>query len=178
MSSLQDQLLKAGLVDSKKAKQVDKETRKQNKIVKKSSQPVINEIKMAAEQNRLAKLAKDRALNEERENNAQKKAIAAQIKQLVANNKLSNTKGDITYNFTFEKKIKSIYISETARDHLLAGHVAIIADGDNFELLPRVIADKITERNPAMVVPPPQQTLEQLEDDPYADYPIPDDLIW
>ena len=36
MSSLQDQLLKAGLIDSKKAKQASKEKRKQQKVAKKS----------------------------------------------------------------------------------------------------------------------------------------------
>ena len=178
MSSLQDQLLKAGLVDNKKAKAVSKEKRKQNKVAKKSSQPVVDETKAAAERARAEKVARDRALNAEREAAAQQKAIAAQIKQMVANNKQPKGNGDIAYNFTFDKKIKSIYVTEAVRDHLAAGRLMIVGLDEQFELVPRVIAEKISERNPAAVVQPPIDSAAPDEDDPYADFQIPDDLMW
>ena len=178
MSSLQDQLLKAGLIDSKKAKQASKEKRKQQKVAKKSAQPVIDETKLAAEKARAEKIARDKALNAERNAAAQQKAIAAQIKQMVANNKQPKGNGDTAYNFTFDKKIKSIYVTEAVRDHLAAGRLMIVGLDEQFELVPRVIAEKISERNPDAVVQPPADSATVDEDDPYADYQIPDDLMW
>lgn len=178
MTSLQDQLLKAGLVDSKKAKQVDKEKRKQKKVAKKSAQPVVDETKAAAEKARAEKVARDRALNAEREAGAQRKAIAAQIRQMVDGNKQPKGDGDIAYNFTFDRRIKTIHVTEKIRDHLAHGRLVIVAQDDRFELVPRVIADKIAERDAAMVVPPPEQSGEPDEDDPYAEFQIPDDLMW
>ena len=43
MSSLQDQMLKAGLVDTKKAKKVSKEKRKNTKVQHKSKEIVVDE---------------------------------------------------------------------------------------------------------------------------------------
>ena len=40
------------------------------------------------------------------------------------------------------------------------------------------IADKIAERNPNMVVQAPETSTALEEDDPYAEYQIPDDLMW
>jgi uncharacterized protein YaiL (DUF2058 family) len=46
-----------------------------------------------------------------------------------------------------------------------------------FELVPKQIAEKIRQRNPSLVI---DLTEEQptSEDDPYAEYKVPDDLIW
>ncbi|QIL89398.1 DUF2058 domain-containing protein [Microbulbifer harenosus] len=181
MASLQDQLLKAGLVDGKKAKQISKEKRKQNKVAKKSGDVQVDEAKLAAEQARAEKVARDRELNAQREAAAQQKAIAAQIKQLIERNKQpkgASGQNDIAYHFTFDKKVKKLYVSAAVQDHLIAGRLLIVGEGEHFELVPRVIADKIAERNPAMVVQPPAQSAPVEEDDPYAGYEIPDDLMW
>jgi uncharacterized protein YaiL (DUF2058 family) len=178
MSSLQDQLLKAGLVDAKKAKQVNKDKRKQTKVAKKTGQPQVDETREAVERARAEKAARDRALNAERDAAAREKAIAAQIKQLVESNKQSKGGGDIAYNFTFERKIKKIYVSEAVRNHLAAGRLMIVGLDENFELVPRVIAEKISERKPDAVVQPPADSNQPEEDDPYAEFQIPDDLMW
>ena len=46
------------------------------------------------------------------------------------------------------------------------------------ELVPRIIADKIAERDPAIVVRVKQASTQVDEDDPYAAFQIPDDLMW
>ncbi|BBM04261.1 DUF2058 domain-containing protein [Microbulbifer sp. GL-2] len=177
MASLQDQLLQAGLVDKKKAKQVSKEKRKQQKVAKKSAQPQIDETKLAAQKALAEKAARDRTLNAERDAAAQQKAIAAQIKQLVETNRQPYS-GETAYNFTFDKKVKTIYVNEELRDHLIAGRLVIVSLGDRFELVPRIIADKIAERNTEIIVKPTETSATVDEDDPYADFQIPDDLMW
>ncbi|MCO1335154.1 DUF2058 domain-containing protein [Microbulbifer sp. OS29] len=177
MASLQDQLLQAGLVDQKKAKQISKDKRKQKKVAKKSAQPQIDETKLAAQKSQADKAARDRALNAQRNAAAQQKAIAAQIKQLVDNNRQPYS-GETAYNFTFDKKVKTLYITDVLRDHLIAGRLMIVAQGERFELVPRVIAEKIAERNAGNVVKPTETAAVGNEDDPYADFQIPDDLMW
>ncbi|MEW5250954.1 DUF2058 domain-containing protein [Microbulbifer sp. 2201CG32-9] len=178
MASLQDQLLQAGLVDKKKSKQINKEKRKQQKVAKKSAETPIDETKLAVQQSRADKVARDRALNAQRDAAARQKAIAAQIKQLVENNRQPQGNGEIAYNFTFDKKVKTIYVTEALRDHLIAGRLVIIAMEERFDLVPRVIADKIAERNSDIVVMPAEATAPDDKDDPYADFKIPDDLMW
>ncbi|MDP5210759.1 DUF2058 domain-containing protein [Microbulbifer sp. 2205BS26-8] len=178
MTSLQDQLLQAGLVDKKKAKQVSREKRKQQKVAKKSTEIQIDETKLAVQQARTDKMARDRALNTQRDAAAQQKAIAAQIKQLVDNNRQSHGNGEIAYNFTFDKKVKTIYVTEALYEHLITGRLVIVAMEQRFDLVPRVIADKIAERNSDIVVKPAETINPDGEDDPYADFKIPDDLMW
>lgn len=178
MVSLQEQLMKAGLVDKKKAKQIDKDKRKQQKVARKSSEQTVDEVKLAAEQARAEKAARDKQLNAERNALAQQKAIAAQIVQLVSNNKQSKGGGDIAYNFTFGKKIKKIYVSAEVQKHLIAGRLIIVVLDDVAELVPRVVAEKIAERDDALLVWPAKTSQPVEEDDPYADYQIPDDLMW
>ena len=181
MASLQDQLLKAGLIDKKTAKKVGKEKRKQDKVAKKTGENQQSEASLAAERARAEKIARDRALNAEREATQQQKAIAAQIKQMIEHNKQpkgSNGKDDVAYHFTFDKKVKKLYVSAAVQEHLTAGRLMIVGEGEHFELVPRVIADKIAERNPNMVVQAPETSTALEEDDPYAEYQIPDDLMW
>ena len=50
--------------------------------------------------------------------------------------------------------------------------------GEAIELLPKVIADKIAERDPSLVVQIKKTSAEVDADDPYAAFQVPDDLMW
>ena len=56
--------------------------------------------------------------------------------------------------------------------------LAIVAHNGGFELVPKVIADKIAERAPESVVRVNKAATQVEEDDPYADFKIPDDFTW
>jgi len=177
--SLQDQLLKAGLVNKKKAKQAEREKQKVAKQ-KRSGEEVIDEGKALAEAARLAKLEKDKGLNESQKQKAEAKAIAAQIKQLIESHAQPLSDGDTDYNFTDGKKVKKIAVSELMHHQLSRGMLAIAKLGSQYYVIPSVIADKIRERNDQYIAyQVDTSTLTASdEDDPYADYPIPDDLMW
>src|SRR5690554_8038191 len=81
--SLQEQLLAAGLVDKKKAKKAAKELKQQDHLQRTGQENAIDAAKEKAAQALREKAARDRELNLKREQEAQAKAIAAQIKQLV-----------------------------------------------------------------------------------------------
>ena len=62
--------------------------------------------------------------------------------------------------------------------HLVAGRLVIVCQGGVAELVPRVIAEKIAERDASLVIRVNKVSAEIDADDPYADFKIPDDLMW
>ena len=181
MVSLAEQLLKAGLVDKNKVKQVKQDKSKQHKIELRTGVEAVNESREAALEAQRKNAERARELNAQRDAAAAQKAIMAQIVQMVQQNKQPKTKNgkdDVPYNFTFGTKIERIYVSPQVQEHLVAGRLVIVGINGNFELVPRVIAEKIAERDPALVVQVKKASQEVDEDDPYAAYKIPDDLMW
>ena len=176
--SLQEQLMGAGLVDQKKAKAISKEKRKKAKQTPKGHQQE-DEIKAAAKQKLAEKAERDRAMNQERQKEVEAKEIQAQIKDLIKKNAIARKNGEIAYSFTHDKKIKKLYVDETLQAQLARGQVAIVAEGESYELVPKAVADKVAQRDAARVVMQNERSKEVAdEDDPYADFQIPDDLMW
>jgi uncharacterized protein YaiL (DUF2058 family) len=178
MVSLQEQFLKAGLVDKNKVKKVNQEKSKQKKDERKTGTQSVDEARLAAVETQRKHAERARELNAQRDAAAQQKAIGAQIADLLQKNKQSKGNGDIAYNFTNGSKIERIYVSAAVRDHLVAGRLVIVCHGATTELVPRIIADKIAERDPSLVVRVNKPSAEVEADDPYAAYQIPDDLMW
>ncbi|MDF1832252.1 MAG: DUF2058 domain-containing protein [Porticoccaceae bacterium] len=177
-NSLLDQLQKSGLVDDKKVKQAVKAKRKQEKIQRNSKQPAIDDTKLQAAQAKAEKAAKDKELNQQRNEKAQRKAFAAQIKQLIEINTIEAT-GEQPFNFTDGKHIKRIYVDLALIGRLSRGVVAIVKLGDKYILVPSPVAERIAERDPERIIFKADKNPEIVEeDDPYADYKIPDDLMW
>ncbi|HAR59000.1 MAG TPA: DUF2058 domain-containing protein, partial [Alcanivorax sp.] len=86
-------------------------------------------------------------------------------------------RGEVAYQFVQDKKIKKLHVTEPQRDQLARGQIAIVALGEGHELVPTTVAEKIRQRDEAAVVLLNDRNVQD-EDDPYADYPIPDDLMW
>ena len=178
MASLQDQFLKAGLIDQKKVKQANQEKTKQKKIERRTGTQSVDEARLAALETQRKNAERARELNAQRDAAATQKAIRAQIVQMVQQNRQSKGGGDIAYNFTHDNKIKRIYVSAAVQAHLIAGRLVIVCQGETTELVPKVIADKIAERDAAIVVRVNKTSTEIDADDPYAAFQIPDDLMW
>ena len=179
--SLRDQLLKAGVVDKKqvnKAKQEKHKQVKQSKQLPKGAQ-VVDETKEAARQAMAEKAARDKEINLQRQAEADRRALRAQIVQLVQMNRIDRGKGDAAYQFSHDKKIKKVYLSDRLHKDLTNGLIALIALDSGYELVPRGVADKIRLRDESViVVHNTRATTAVEEDDPYADFQIPDDLMW
>lgn len=178
MASLQDQFLKAGLVDKNKAKQASQEKSKQKKVERKTGTQTVDEARLAALDTQRKNAERARELNAQRDAAATQKAIVAQIAQMVQKNRQSKGAGDIAYNFTHNNKIERLYVSAAVQAHLVAGRLVIVCLGGATELVPRVIADKIAERDASLVVRVNKTGTEIDADDPYAAFQIPDDLMW
>ncbi|QYF94667.1 DUF2058 domain-containing protein [Massilia sp. PAMC28688] len=178
MVSLQEQLLKAGLVDKNKVKQANHDKIKQKKVERRTGTLSVDETRQAALELQRQNAERAREFNAQRDAAARQKAIEAQIAQLVKNNRQDKGKGDVAYNFTHASKIERIYVSPAVQGHLVAGRLVIVCQGGSTELVPRVIADKIAERDPSLVVRVNKKSTVVEEDDPYAAFQIPDDLMW
>ena len=178
MASLQEQFLKAGLIDKKKAKQANHEKSTQKKIERSTGTVAVDEVRLAALETQRKNAERARELNAQRDAAARQKAIAAQIVQMVQQNRQSKGAGDVAYNFTHDNKIKRIYVSTAVQAHLVAGRLVIVCQGEAVDLVPKVIADKIAERDASLVVRVNKTSTEIDADDPYAAFQIPDDLMW
>ncbi|HEY7884078.1 MAG TPA: DUF2058 domain-containing protein [Cellvibrionaceae bacterium] len=183
MSSLLDQLKNAGLVDDKKAKQVKKDQRKQQKQARGRGEVIVDETRQAVEAARQEKAERDRALNRKRQAEADQKALAAQIRQLISTHcqpKLARGEGEVEHNFSDNKVIKKIRVTPAVKQQIVRGQLAIVRLDSGYELVPRIVADKIAERDASAVVVANTKTqpTQAVDDDPYKDYVIPDDLMW
>jgi uncharacterized protein YaiL (DUF2058 family) len=179
--SLQDQLLKSGLVNQTKLKQVKAEKRKQTRKQQKNKITIENEAKQLAEKTRAEQAEKDRLLNEQRNLQAAKKQQANQVAQLIEANKLPQDEDGIPYRFTDDNKVKDIYVSEAVRKKIISGRLAIVRAKTGYEVVASEVAEKIRQVESTTVVVLFENTEEQQEtseDDPYKDFEIPDDLIW
>ncbi|MEN0581959.1 DUF2058 domain-containing protein [Phytobacter palmae] len=175
--TLQEQMLKAGLVTSKKMAKVQRTAKK--------SRVQAREAREAVEENKKAQLERDKQLSEQQKQAALSKEYKAQVKQLIEMNRIVIAKGNIDFNFTDNNLIKKVVVDKATQTQLINGRLAIArlvtnSNGDSeYAIIPAIVADKIAQRDESYIVLNSALSEEvQDEDDPYADFKIPDDLMW
>ncbi|WP_444998145.1 DUF2058 domain-containing protein [Aliikangiella sp. IMCC44359] len=178
MSSLQEQLLKAGLTTKDKANKVKSEKRKKAKISRKHKLDVEDENRAAAEKLLAEKAEKDRQLNQQRNAELAQKELVAQVKQIIETNQQDYGKPVIQYRFSDNGVIKQIEVSNEVHRHLSNGLLGIASLQNDYFLLPKPVVEKIQQRAPEFIITLNEKNDEFDEEDPYADYQIPDDLMW
>lgn len=177
-NAFQDQLLKAGLVSKDKLNKANKLKHKQAKQQPKNQTTEADERKQQVKQAVQLKAERDRELNRQKGEADNKKAIAAQIRQLVEMNRISVDEGETAYNFEHDKKIKHIYVTDDMRKQIVNGRLAIVRLDGKYELIPQKVAAKIMQRDTSFVIQCNEPAQVCDEDDEYADYKVPDDLMW
>lgn len=199
--SLQDQLLGAGLIKKQKAKDIQTAKKKAQKKSQKTKTELKNEAAELAEKARLEEQKKSQALNEQRKQQEQQKAVQAQIRQMIEMNGIKKLDpkaaedSELTYNFTDNNKIKSMLVSVENHALISRGIIAIakivnVVKGEEqttYCLIPADAARKINERDTESIVLLNEYTSKESvkdqekskdADDPYADFEVPDDLMW
>jgi uncharacterized protein YaiL (DUF2058 family) len=177
-NSFGDQLLKAGLVSQDQLDKAKKSKRKHQHQQIKQKTAVVDEAAAAARQAAAEKAARDRELSRRQRDAAERKAAQAQVRQLVESNRLPRDGGEVGYNFQDGTAIKKLYVSEEVRDKLARGVLRIVRLDDRYEVIPSVVAEKILARDKTCVIDHAASQAATGEDDPYADYKVPDDLMW
>lgn len=175
--TLQEQMLKAGLVTSKKMAKVQRTAKK--------SRVQTREAREAVAENKKAQLERDKQLSEQHKQAALSKEYKAQVKQLIEMNRITLSRGNIDFNFTDNNLIKKVVVDKATQAQLINGRLAIarlMADNKDeceYAIIPASVADKIAQRDASSIVLNSALSQEaQDEDDPYADFKVPDDLMW
>jgi len=177
-NSFGDQFLKAGLVSKTQLNKANKSKNKKQKLKHKQKVDVIDEAAVAARQKAAEKMARDRELNLNKKEEAERQAIHAQVRQLIELNRLSRGEGETGYNFQDGTAIRKIYVTDEMHDKLGRGLLAIARFDDQYEVIPAVVAEKIMQREESSIISNATAQLDSGGDDPYADYKVPDDLTW
>lgn len=175
----QEQLLKAGLVTRQQVKKANQQQGKTKKEQHAKKIKPVDDTRLKIEQAAQDKQKRDRELNQKKQAQARQQAISIEINQLITNNHIPRDQScDIVYNFEHNKKVKRIYVNDAMRLQIIEGKLGIARIEGRYELVPRVIAEKIQTRNEKRVILFSDEQSTSDENDPYADYQIPSDLIW
>jgi uncharacterized protein len=181
--SLREQLLQAGLVNEQQVRNAERqEQRKHYQGHKQQPRaqrngPTPQEI--TARKQAEAKAARDQELNRRQQEKAQRKALYAQIRELVSQNRIARPDIEESYNFIDGGKVRRIRADAALRERITRAEVVLVRCEGRYELVLPEIAEKIRERDPrAVVAPAPTATATEPVDEAYKDFVVPDDLMW
>lgn len=175
-TSLRDQLLKAGLISQKQARDAERQQQHQKQQSPKHKQGSHAET-VPARPAAGAKAARDHALNRQLQDKAKEKALLAEIKQLIEQNRLPPVESDEHYNFVDGNKLRRIAVNSAMRGPLSRGEIVIVRHEGRYSLVPAAVAARIRERHAGAVIAGVAQK-SGAEDDGYQKFTVPDDLIW
>ena len=168
----QDKFLKAGLATKKQVGKAKIEQRKKEKAQRRSKDEVPSDktVELALKRQK----EQVRQSNAERDQIAREKEKGAQVKQLVATNRVEVGKGEIAFHFSDSNKIKKMFFPKEVISQLSSGRLGIVKVEDKYEVVPTETAEKVKDRCPdaLLFLNEPQ---EMDPNDPYAEFPIPDD---
>ena len=182
--SLFDQLKKSGLVDDKKAKQIQRQKQQQSKKNKanksKKGQAVESDAAKLAAQVSAEKAERDRVLNLERQQAQLKKAQQAEVLQIIKTNQIKAFEGETAFNFADDNKVKTLNVNKKIHQQLVAGSVRVARLSSGYALIPEVAVAKILQRDAEVLIPLEvvDDSISEEDRDYYAKFEIPDDLVW
>lgn len=178
--SLREQLLQAGLVTEKQARQAERQQSQQQyrapRDKKRPQGPTPQQL--AAQKAQAEKAARDAELNRKKQEKADRKARFAQVKQLVEQHQVPRVETDDFYNFVDNGKIKRVPVDAALRVRLVNGELAIVRNEGRYAFVPAATAVLIRERVERAVIHHNQAGGGVDPDDPYKDFVVPDDLVW
>jgi hypothetical protein len=177
-NSLQDQLLKAGLIDEQRLRQARSTKHKKAKHGGRRGLAADDAARQAAERARREKAERDRELNRRLQEEAALRAAENEVRQLVHTHRVVRDGGDVAFNFTDGTTLKRIYVNKDQHARLVGGSLAVVRQDAFYEVVPSEIAEKVSARDASLVLVHNRPHDEKDGDDPYADYKVPDDLMW
>jgi len=183
MASLQDQLLKAGLTTKQKARQANSDKRKKNKQKRSGVEHELSlqeKVKNDLVISKQDKAKKDAELNAEKNKQLAEKEMHLRILQILQHHQLTQIEGETEYNYTFHSKVKKLFVDAITHRALVNGRLAICGLDDNTYVVTSETAEKISTLDHSIVLVQNDKVDDDTpdEDDPYAEFQIPDDLMW
>lgn len=177
----QDQLLKAGAVTKQQVKKAQSASNKKKKEQRSKKNKPVDEAKLKIQQVAKEKAEHDKALNLRKEEQAKQKATSVEVDQLITANLIKRGEEcEIVYNFEHRKKVNRIYVNADLKQRIIDGKLGIARIEGQYELVPKLIAERIQQRNEKRVILFESTDTDDTvdENDPYAEFQVPDDLMW
>jgi uncharacterized protein YaiL (DUF2058 family) len=177
--SLRDQLLKAGLVTENKVKNANQADEQRRRQLKSGGKLRAQDVPPgAAPHAKAQKVARDLELNRRQQEKAQRRALRAQVEQLVEQARLPRLESDNYYSFVDGGKVCRLAVDAQRRKEICEGKLAIVRYRGLHEVVPAEAALRIRERDENAVIVRDEDKKAASEDDPYRDFVVPDDLTW
>jgi uncharacterized protein YaiL (DUF2058 family) len=177
--SLRDQLLKAGLVSKNKVKSANQADEQRRRQLNHGAKLPATEVPAGAAQHAKAqKAAHDLELNRRQQEKARRKALRAQVEQLIEQARLPRLESETYYSFIDGGKVCRLSVDAQRREEICAGRLVIVRYRGFHEVVPAEAAQRIRERDESALVVREQEKKAVAEDDPYKDFVVPDDLTW
>lgn len=183
MASLQEQLLKAGLSTKQKARQANTDKRKKNKQKRSGVEieaSLQEQVKEELAKTQQSKVEKDAALNAKKKQALASKELTLRIQQILTHHQIKDAQGEVEYNYTFDNKVKKLYLDAVTHRAIVNGRLALCGLDDTTYIVTRETAEKLAELEPKVLLLQNDKVVEEVtdEEDPYADFQIPDDMMW
>lgn len=181
MVSLQEQLLKAGLADEKNAKKIRKEKKKTNKAVRKGQQQADTQLQESIKDKKSEQTRLDNERNRKIQAAIELKSEHGKVKQMIQQLHIRDVAGEVKFNYVLDNKVKALLVDQPTYNALTKGQIGLCALEDKAYIMPSIAIDKIRQVDEAYVLVLNETDNEAVEndvDDPYADFQIPDDLMW
>lgn len=167
---LRSQLLKAGVATQKQARRAQHQKRQEQGQQQSAAK--------LAQQRRAEQAERSRQLNEQRQAALREREQQAEIQQLIDTHAVSRAGGEHSYQFVMHQRVNKILVPAPLIEALAKGRMGIVHWQDAFHVLPAEALERIAQRDNSVIVVWHQHTAQPEEEDPYAAYPIPDDLMW
>lgn len=150
--SIQEQLLKAGLVDKKQIKKADHDKRVKNKKKRKAGASFEDKDRLRLQQQQVERAQQDSKLNAERNQQTQQKADQAAVQQLISANRMPIEEGDVSYHYVCGGQIKKILLEQSAADKLCRGVLGLALDNAEVVLISAETVAKVLKRNNDLIL--------------------------
>ena len=179
MASLQEQLLKAGLANKQSAQKIRSDKRKKNKAIRKNQQQADTTLQDELNAKKQQQVDKDAAKNLAIKVALDKTSELGKVRQMIAQLHIKDFSGELEYNYVLDNKVKKLYLDPINHNALVKGRISICAFEEVVYLIPSKAAEIIaTVDSSYLLLMNDNQPVEVDDDDPYADFQIPDDLMW
>jgi uncharacterized protein YaiL (DUF2058 family) len=190
--SLRDQLLQAGLITEKQAKEAEKKAQPQQQRKgpppkfgpqkaappPRKPNPAEEARRRAAEKAQAAAAAQTQEREKQEREKAERKARRQEIKQLIEQHRVKKPETDDRYNFLDGSRIRRISVDAAIRTALGEGKLMIVRNEGRYEVVPAEIAERIRVLDERSVMGTLSADQSVDDNDPYKDYVVPDDLMW
>jgi len=177
-NSLQEQLVKAGLATEEQARK----SRSGKRRDRKQGRPRDDGAKRAAAARREEQARRDRELNDKREAERREQELRRRIRDLVLGASLNEPSAEVPYHVLHGSKARRIYVTEEQRKGLAEGRLAVATARGRHHVIPLEVADRIAGLMPGYYVYRADLHAgggtAQAQDEAYAGYEVPDDLMW